>query len=264
MPRTNGRAGLSLWKTSGAALLLLGAMSHTQDAHAGGFTPWGTGTGENTIALSPYFYVGPDGTATLAPYVFFGVHDYFDVMVGYGFGLDPQEANPAVPGRIEIMPRATIAPEAVIALHALYQPGADNAVFGIEFHGVAAAKHFAFTYNTGWWPSIGGDAGFDAGQWFAILVPEFLVNERFSVFAEFNPNVTIDGAVFGASVVPGLTFYTDDALKHSFTVSATIPVAPTSGGPTFGLLYWTAFDIGKKGGSARHHVTQPDAVAALK
>lgn len=264
MPTTSGRAGVLQWKTVGAAVLLLGGLSHTHDAHAGGFTPWGTGTGDKTIALSPYFYVGPDGTTTLAPYVFFGATDYFDVMVGYGFGLDPQEANPALPGRIEIMPRAIINSQAIFALHALYQPGADNAVLGVEFHGVAAAKHFAFTYNTGWWPSIGGDDGFNAGQWFAILAPEFLVNERFSVFTEFNPNVTIDGAVFGATVVPGLTFYTDDALKHSFTVSATIPVAPQSAGPTFGLLYWTSFDTAKKGAAAHRQVSQPDAFASLE
>ncbi len=224
MRPTMGRGGMSTLGTAVVATALLGGLLHAEDAHAGGFTPWGTGTGDKKIALSPYFYVAPDGTATLAPYVFFGATDHFDVMVGYAVGLDPQEPNPVVPGRIEIMPRAIIRNEAIFALHALYAPGADVATMGVEFHGVAAAKHFAFTYNTGWWPTIGGDDGFNAGTWFAIMVPEFLVNQRFSVFAEFNPNVTIDGAVFGAAVVPGLTFYVDDDLKHSLTVSATIAV----------------------------------------
>lgn len=233
-----------------AALLLAPSI-----AHAGGFTPWGTITGDKTMAISPYFFVGSDGSVTNAPYLFFGASDYFDIMVGYGFTLTPSDptngGDPSVSsGAIEIMPRAAINDYAVFALHALYTPGDDSAVAGVEFHGVAAGEFVAFTYNAGWWPVVGGTAGFNAGSVFGIFVPEFIINERFSVFTEFNPAVDLSTGTpeFGANVVPGLTFYVDKDLNHSITAAATMAVAPNWGGATFGLLYWTAIDLGKSSG----------------
>jgi len=225
------------------------ALSAATPAHAGGFTPWGTGTGANNVALSPYLFVGGDGTTTIAPYVFFGAHDHFDVMVGYGFSLTPRPGtgNSAFSsGAIELMPRAVINDYAVIALHTLYTPGSDNAVLGLEFHGVAATDVFALTYNTGWWPTLGGTDGFSSGDWFAILAPEFIINDRFSLFAEFNPSVTLADGTFGATVVPGVTVYVDKAGEHSITAAATLSVAPTWAGATFGLLYWSDFELSKR------------------
>lgn len=243
----------TLTRWLGVALAGLVATSMATDANAGGFTPWGGGTGDQTVALSPYLFVGGDGTTTLAPYLFMGATDHFDVMVGYSFSVDP---NPDTPGSefstgaIEVMPRLIINNNAIFALHALYAPGADDAVLGLEFHGLAGSDFFGITYNAGWWPSIGGEAGFDSGDVYALLVPEFFVTDRFSIFAEFNPGVTVDNDVgdpeFYASVVPGVTVYVDKDLKHSVTAAATLSVAPEWGGATFGLLYWTDFDISKK------------------
>lgn len=228
----------------------------TTSAMAGGFTPWGGATGDKTVALSPYFFVAGDGTTTLAPYVFFGATDHFDIMVGYSFSVDPnpdEAGGEFSSGAIEVMPRGIINDSAVFALHALYTPGDDSAVLGIEFHGVTGSDYFGFTYNAGWWPTIGGDTGFDTGDVFAVLVPEFFVNERFSLFAEFNPGVTIEGTEFFASVVPGVTFYVDKDMKHSLTAAAILSVAPEWGGATFGLLYFTDFDLGGTKTSKRQH-----------
>jgi hypothetical protein len=230
-------------------VVVLGSLIGGAEARAGGFTPWGIATGDRTVALTPYLFVGPSGTTTLSPYVWFGASDHFDLMLGYSLSVTPRPGSgvsAVSSGAVELMPRAIINDYAIFALHALYTPGAADAILGLEFHGVADGSLVAFTYNTGWWPKLGGEDGFASGDWFAILVPEFKLGERVSVFAEFNPSVATSDGTFGAKVVPGLTFYVDEQKNHSLTAAVTLAVAPTWQGATFGLLYFTDFDLSAK------------------
>ncbi len=215
-------------------------------AHAGGFTPWGGPTGDKNMALSPYLFVSPTGAVTTAPYVFFGATDHFDILLGYSFTLDHDPANDTfTSGAIEIMPRGFITPAIGFGIHALYVPGADTATLGVELNGMALGSIFGITYNTGWWPTIGGDAGFDPGVWFAILAPEVYV-DRANFFLEFNPTVTLAEPAFGLNIVPGVGFAMDEERLHFLSAAATIRVAPEYGGVTFGLLYNHTISLAKK------------------
>lgn len=252
-------------------LLALTALSVLvpEDAHAGGFTPWGGPTGDKKIALSPYFFVGSDGTMAAAPYFFIGATDHFDVLFGYTWNMDPTPdvgASAFTSGAIEIMPRGFIVPQLGFGLHALYTPGADNAILGVELNGMALGSIFGITYNTGWWPVIGGDAGFDTGSWFAIIAPEVYV-DRVNIFFEFNPSVpTLADPEFALSLVPGIGVAMDEAKVHFLSLAATIGVAPEYTGVRFGLLYNHTIDFSKKKSeaAARHRapVSMPVMTAA--
>lgn len=234
------------------ATLALGALA--PEAHAGAFTPWGGPTGDKKLALSPYFFVGPDGTMAAAPYFFVGATDHFDVLFGYTWNMDPTPADGAAAvtsGAIEIMPRGFIIPQVGFGLHALYTPGADTGVLGIELNGMTAGSIVGFTYNAGWWPTLGGEAGFDPGIAWAILAPEVYV-DRVNIFLEFNPTVTITDPTFALNIVPGIGVAVDEAKAHFLSAAATIGVAPEYTGVRFGLLYNHTIDLApKKSAAAR-------------
>lgn len=234
----------------------------TTEAHAGGFTPWGTATGDKTIVFDPYFFVDPDGSFRFAPYAWFGATDHFDVLVGatVSFGSAVGPAGVSL-GAIELLPRAIINDYAIFGAHLLWTPlddsGAinENVGLGLEYHGVASAEHFAFTYNAGWLFSVGND-GFDPGAVFMIFVPEYIINDRISAFVEVNPTITVnagdldgdgeDDVGWGVGVNPGVTVYLDNDGMHSLTPTALFNIAGADTTVGFGLLYWGAWEVGGK------------------
>ncbi|MCB9665570.1 MAG: hypothetical protein H6732_15775 [Alphaproteobacteria bacterium] len=247
-------------------------------AHAGGFTPWGTATGDKTVVFDPYFFVDPDGTFRVSPYVWVGATDHFDVLFGataaFGSGVGPAGASL---GALEVMPRGIINDYAIFGFHVFWTPLDDSGNLNesvdlaLEYHGVAAYEHFAFTYNAGWAFTV-GNAGFDAGGVFGVLVPEYIINDRISAFVEVNPSVTInagdldgdgeDDVGWGVGVNPGVTVYLDNNGMHSLTPAALFSVAGTDTSVGFGLLYWGAFETGGK--TARRRTTGSDTKLALR
>lgn len=228
------------------------------EAHAGGFTPWGGPTGDMNLAVSPYFFVGPDGTMSAAPYLFIGATDHFDMLFGYTWNMDPTPLDGAASvtsGAIEIMPRGFINPYIGFGLHALYVPGADVGTLGVELNGTAVGSIVGVTYNVGWWPTLGGEAGFDPGSAWAIIAPEVYV-DRLNIFVEFNPTIPLAEPAFALNIVPGVGVAVDKDKRHFLTAAATIGVAPEYTGVKFGLLYNHTISLKGKKAEAAARVRQ--------
>lgn len=225
-------------------VLPLLALSLPATALAGPLNPWGTATGDKTLAINPYMYIMPDGEITPTLYASVGIGDKFDIYAGIGTSMRFNNTdNIFSPGAIELFPRYFVTENVGFALHAIYVPGEVDAVLGPEVHAAWSVGRFAFTGNLGWHPMI-GQSGFDAGGLYAIIAPEiYIVPDRLSFYLEVDPGLSLVDPEFDMTLVPGFGVVLDEAGAHSLSLGVQVPVAMDPGPVSVGLWYGTSFGL---------------------
>lgn len=202
--------------------------------------PIGTPQPEGTASLAPTAYVGPDGWFLPQLYGAVGVRNA-DFNVGFMGDFHPGE--PGVP-ILDVFPRWFVTEELALVPRVLAPIGAGaHPSAGFELHHVYNQGPFWLTSNVGGSFRVGGDKR----DGFAMLMvaPELFVNDRVSVFMEFNPTVWFEGVNLHDKnltmlVVPGVAANLDERCFHQISIGLQVPVAPTVGLPSLGGWYtWT-------------------------
>ncbi len=201
-------------------------------AFASPLNPWGSATSAGSVLVNPYLYVYPEAVNPII-YGSAGLTEKIDLYFGYG-QLIPTD-GPGV-GSLEFMPRFFVVPQLALTPHVYWTPGVDGVVTAPEVHLNLSSSRFSFVANAGWRPVL-SSSGFSTGTVAILAAPEIKLSDRFSVYVEVDPTVSLVGEALAMQVVPGFGMTLDPEARHGLSVGLQIPVLPAVGPASLGLWY---------------------------
>lgn len=208
-------------------------------ASAAPLNPWGAATPPGEALVSPYVSLGPDA---IDGNVFgaVGLAERLDLHVGLGSHL-PREGTAY--GMLEVLPRYFLVPQVALAPHVFWTPGADALVPAAEVHVDVATGRFSLVANVGWHPVV-ASSGASLGSLTLLAAPEVRLSERFSVYVEVDPTLSLVGDPLALTLVPGFGMGLDPGARHGVSVGLQIPTLPEVAPASLGFWYCFTFASG--------------------